>query len=164
MLGFSSFFARDTAAVKRHNRHDQRGAAMTYAVPYAVQPFSRRTFVWASMPFDVQSLEVVANRSRGWWSGQPGVYIFAEQTEEYLAPLYVGRTRCLKNRLPYHKIWDIAVAHGATHLHTRVEPHFGYRVNLERLLIAVFRPPLNKHYRRWRVREEDRSFALICSF
>jgi len=130
----------------------------------AVQPSARRTFVWALLPFEVQSLAVLGVRGRGWWSGQPGVYIFAKQTVEYLAPLYVGRTRNLKNRLPYHKIWDIALAHGATHLHTCVVPYSADRMNTERFLIAVFQPPLNKHYRRLRVSEKDRSFAMNCSF
>jgi hypothetical protein len=148
--------AAENPTLSRRVAHVERSAAVTYAV----QPSTGVTYVWAWLLFEVQSLAVLGVHRRNWWTHQPGVYIFAMETAEYLAPLYVGRTRSLKNRLPYHKTWDTALAHGATHLHTRVVLDWADRTKIERSLIAVFQPHLNKHYRRLRISERDRSFCV----
>ena len=136
--------------------HVERSTAMTYAV----RPCTGQTYVWAWRSFEVQSLATLGVRRRGWWTRQPGVYVFAMQTVEHLAPLYVGRTDSLKNRLPYHEMWDIALSHGATHLHTRVVPDWADRVNLEQSLVALFQPHLNTHYLNLSVSEWDRTVCV----
>lgn len=78
------------------------------------------------------------------WKDIAGIYIFCgTNQQDQWDPFYVGQTDSFQNRLPSHKMWDEAVALGATHVHARAVKQQAQRDLLEYQLIRAYLPPLN---------------------
>ena len=82
------------------------------------------------------------------WNDVPGNYIFAkESTQRGWAPLYVGETGSLKDRLTpvsNHENWPCAKLNGATHVLAHVSnPDSRVRRAEESDLIGFYLPPCN---------------------
>jgi len=95
------------------------------------------TAQWAGVTFNVY-------RHAGEWNDVGGVYIFCGlNSSGQWVPIYIGQTDSFRNRIPRHEQWIPAVQLGATHVHALVVQQAAEQEQLERLLIATFRPPLN---------------------
>lgn len=101
------------------------------------------TATWIGYEFEIWSMYVP-------WGDLDvgGVYIFAQADEHKgWKPLYVGITRNFRKRCSHHERWFDAFVLGATNIHVRVEEQPSMRATLERVIIAAYKAPLNKHHR-----------------
>lgn len=99
------------------------------------------TYNWVGLEFSVYD-----NNTN--WNDVGGLYIFAAPNKlpgpgDPWWPLYVGRTRSFRSRIPSHEMWSAAVEWGATHIHALAEEDARERALLERLLIDELKPMLN---------------------
>lgn len=94
---------------------------------------------WGGYMFEVY------DKSQTDWNDLPGVYIFAELSndKQWWYAKYVGQTNSFKDRLAHHEKWHDAVRAGATHVHARVEFDTNQRIFIEQELIQLFKPFLN---------------------
>jgi len=81
------------------------------------------------------------------WNHVAGLYIFSYQTPNGWVALYVGQTDDFANRPAKHERLDEAIRLGATHIHARVVLLQADRNRLEKALISVLDPPMNKQHR-----------------
>jgi hypothetical protein len=100
-----------------------------------------KTASWIGFEFEIWPMYVP-------WSDVGGIYIFAQADEHKgWKPLYVGITRNFRKRCRNHERWLDAFVLGATHIHVRKEEQPRMRAIFERVLIAAYKVPLNKHHR-----------------
>ena len=53
---------------------------------------------------------------------EPGNYIYAKETSpDHWAPVYIGQTSSLEDRLADHEKEECAARHGATHIHAHTK-------------------------------------------
>lgn len=70
-----------------------------------------------------------------------GVYIFAGQVATGTwSAYYVGRTKSLLQRMPFHERWEEAEALCATHVHARIVPDQSRRLGIETRLVLALQP------------------------
>jgi excinuclease UvrABC nuclease subunit len=82
------------------------------------------------------------------WNNVGGIYIFTGLTQQnQWAPLYIGQTDSLSNRIPQHEQWTPAVRLGATHVHVMTVSQQAMRDKIEKELIQNFQPRLNTHHK-----------------
>jgi hypothetical protein len=78
------------------------------------------------------------------FNSSPGNYIFAKETRPgYWAPVYIGQTSDLGDRLGNHEKEKCARRNGATHIHAHRNDTESARRNEERDLVLSWRPPCN---------------------
>ncbi len=81
-----------------------------------------------------------------YFNNEPGNYIYVKEVEPgSWAPLYIGQTSRLEDRLADHEKEACAKQHGATHVHGHTTPGGGEakRTAEEAELIAKWNPPCN---------------------
>ena len=86
--------------------------------------------------------------SNGEFPDKGGVYIFcvlvADTHPQHFRPLYVGRTKSLKNRIQGdHDEWEAAIELGMTHILVDFEQDKFDQEFLEGFYIGFYDPPLN---------------------
>lgn len=75
---------------------------------------------------------------------KPGNYIYAKEIAPgRWAPLYIGQTESLQNRLANHEKMPCVRGNGGTHIHTHVSGNQQARLNEETDLIRKWSPSCN---------------------
>lgn len=75
---------------------------------------------------------------------EPGNYIFARATPEGWSPIYIGESESLGDRCcRAHEKWDLAIKHGATHIHAHLSSSTPFRLAEETDLIRAWNTPCN---------------------
>ena len=78
------------------------------------------------------------------WSDVPGNYIFAKETAPgHWAPVYIGQTQSLRDRLPNHNELPCIKRNGGTHVHVHIARDERVRRNEENDLLAAHKTPCN---------------------
>ena len=79
------------------------------------------------------------------WNDVPGIYVFAKPANLYQwEALYIGQAASFKDRFTDHERWDEAARRGAVHIHALVVDRAASRDEIERNLIQMYQPPMNK--------------------
>lgn len=75
---------------------------------------------------------------------EPGNYIYAKLTNQGWAPIYIGETQTLSDRIARHEKRERALRHGATHIHAHTTPGIRQaRLDEETDLRGNYNPPCN---------------------
>ena len=75
---------------------------------------------------------------------EPGNYIFAKATPKGWEPVYIGESESLGDRCcSEHEKWDLAIRHGATHIHCHLNLNKSARLTEETDLIRGWNTPCN---------------------
>jgi predicted GIY-YIG superfamily endonuclease len=100
--------------------------------------------------------EGVSGKKYGYWihkirtefKDEPGSYIYAKETKpNSWAPVYIGQTSSLKNRLADHEKENCAKRNGATHIHAHTSSNTEETGKAEEIdLIRNYRPVCNEHH------------------
>jgi hypothetical protein len=75
---------------------------------------------------------------------EPGNYIFAKATPGGWLPIYIGESESLGDRCcRTHEKWDLAIRHGATHIHCHLTANKNARLSEETDLVREWSTPCN---------------------